>query len=402
MRQEPWDGAGPAEDQVRFGSSREPRPRRPLARYLVAAVAIAGSVAVAITTHGHEQSAAGGRGTSRADRWYAVSSTIAVKALGRPLLDDHPGWELLAAGTGAEPGSGGTAVLVRIQFAAGQITRTKLPQLLSSGPVFLIPGPGQAIVRPLDNVAGYLVPDNKPARELPAALGEGGVVFPGPRPGQLWIPARSGAQPALRLVAMNGTAAGQSIRQLAAGGPSSAPVLSAPDGQGYVLIQGDDAAYDARPAGTRRVAAGTVTAVGSSGWLVSRCHSATRCVNTVIDPATGIGRILPGSADLTGYPVEGSWPPGLISPNGRLAAVVSSGPDNSQIMNLVDLRTGTDRAIALPHGAGAGMAWSPDSQWLFSVTGNGALQVIEPATDHIRGIGVSLPPVRYLTIGQAG
>lgn len=398
MRQEPSGSAGQAEDQIRFGSSREPRPRRPRARYLVAAVVIAVAVAVAVTTHGHARSGAGS-GESPADQWYGARSSIATKALGHPLLDEQPGWELLAAGTGSEPGSGGTAVLVRIQFAAGLVTRTRLPPLQSNGPVFLIPGPGQVIFRPLDVVPGYLVPDNKPARVLPAALGEGGYVFPGPRPGQVWI-AEGGGQSGLRLMTMNGAAAGQSIRRLPGG-----PFVSAPDGQGYVLVQGGDAAYDARPAGMRRVAAGIVAAVGSSAWLISRCRSASRCVDSVVNPATGIGHVLPGSADLTGgYLVADSWPPGLVSPNGRLAAVVSNGADNRTTMNLLDLRTGTDRRIAAPHGAGPGpsLAWSPDSHWLFWVTGDGALQVINAATGQVRGIGVALPPVTYLTISRAG
>jgi hypothetical protein len=64
---------------------------------------------------------------------------------------------------------------------------------------------------------------------------------------------------------------------------------------------------------TRRLAAGTAGAPGghrdargrrSSAWLVSRCQSATCCVDVVVDPATGSRRTLPG-------------------PDGRLAALPS-------------------------------------------------------------------------------
>lgn len=409
MREETGDSAGPAQDQVRFGSSRQPRPRlarwnlprQPLARCLAAVAVIAVIVAVAvITTHSHARGRAAGRGETPAKTpvapWYAVGSSIAMKALHHPLLDEHSGWELLAAGNGSEPGSDGAPVLVRIQLAAGLVTRTRLPPLDSTGPDFLIAGPGQAIFRPLDFVPGYLVPDGRPARGLPAALGEGGAAFPGPRPGQLWITGGSGAQSTLRLMTMNGAAAGQSIRQLPGRG-----FTSVPDGQGYVLVQDGGTVYDARPAGMRRVATGTIAAVGDSAWLIGRCHSANRCVNTVIDPAIGVSRVLPGSADLVGYPVSG-WPPGLISPDGRLAAVVSYGPGNRATMNLVDLRTGTDRRIALGARGRPGLAWSPGSRWLFSVTSNGALQVINPTTGQVRGIGVALPPVTYLAISRTG
>lgn len=86
MGQEPWNSAGPAGDQVRFGSSREPRPHRPRARYLAVAAVIAVAVAAAIVTRGHGQSGAAGSDKSPAGRWYAVSSSIAVKAVGHPLL----------------------------------------------------------------------------------------------------------------------------------------------------------------------------------------------------------------------------------------------------------------------------------------------------------------------------
>ena len=98
-------------------------------------------------------------------------------------------------------------MLVRVEFAAGRVSRTRFPPLGSDGPAAVIAGPGQVIVRPIGGVPGYLVPDGRPARTLPAALGQGGMSFPGPRPGQVWVTTGPGAQPVLSLVTMTGARA---------------------------------------------------------------------------------------------------------------------------------------------------------------------------------------------------
>jgi hypothetical protein len=395
-------------DLVRFGPAREPRlrlpgwirPGRPMAGRLAAgaaalAVIVAGVAVITVRSqlqHGAPAgSAAGGR------QWYAVSRPVAVKALHHPLLGIRSGWELLASGNGWEPGAIGSAVLVRIEFAAGRVSRTRFPALGSDGPAAVIAGPGQVIVRPIDGVPGYLVPDGRPARTLPAALGQGGMSFPGPRPGQVWVTTGPAAQPVLSLVTVNGARAGQSM-PLPAGGS-----VAVPDGRGSVLVQAGGAVYDARPAGVRWVAAGTLAAVGPSAWLIGRCQSTRRCVNIVINPATGARRVLAGTTDLIGFPAT-LWPPGLASPDGRLAAVLSYEPGHGEILHLDDLQTGAGRQVIIALGTQAwpGLAWSPDSRWLFSAAGNGTLQVIDPRTGQVRGLGVALPPVTYLAIRDAG
>ena len=70
----------------------------------------------------------------------------------------------------------GAGFLVRIQPAAGQLTRTTVPDLLSGGPVYLLAGSDRVVIRPLDNVAGYLVVDGKPARQLSPLLNQGPIL----------------------------------------------------------------------------------------------------------------------------------------------------------------------------------------------------------------------------------
>ena len=399
------DGPG-GHDLVQFGPAREPRlrlpgwirPRRPRARRLAAGAAALAMIAagVAVITV-RSQLGAPGSSADGARQWYAVSRPVAVKALHHPLLGIRSGWQLFAAGTGGEPGAVGAAVLVRIEFATGRVSRTRLPPLGSDGPAAVIAGPGQVIVRPIGGVPGYLVPDGRPARTLPAALGQAGVSFPGPRPGQVWVSTGPGAQPALSLLTMTGTRAGQPLR-LPAGGYAAVP-----DGRGGVLVQEGGWVYDARPAGVRWVAAGTLAAVGPSAWLIGRCQTVRHCVNIVINPATGTRRVLAGTTDLTGYPAT-LWPPGLASPDGRLAAVLSYEPGHHEILHLDNLQTGAQRRVIIALGTQGwpGLAWSPDSRWLFSAAGNGALQVINPRTGQVRSLGVTLPPVTYLAVRDAG
>lgn len=350
-----------------------------------------------ITVRSQLQHGAPGASADGAGPWYAVSRPVAVQALHHPLLGVRSGWELFAVGTGWEPGATGSAVLVRIEFAAGRVSRTRLPQLSSDGPAAIIAGPDQVIVRPIDGVPGYLVPDGRPARTLPAGLGQGGMSFPGPRPGQVWVTAGPGAQSVLSLVTMTGARAGPPL-PLPAGG-----FAAVPDGRGDVLVQEGGWVYDARPTGMHWVAAGTLAAVGPSAWLIGRCQTTSHCVNLVINPATGAQRVLADMTDLIGYPAT-LWPPGLVSPDGRLAAVLSYEPGHHEILHLDDLQTGAQRRVIIALGTQGwpGLAWSPDSRWLFSAAGNGTLQVIDPRTGQVRSLGVALPPVTYLAVRDTG
>jgi hypothetical protein len=396
---------------LEFGAARESRLR--LARHSwlrrpptlrlaagTAVIALAAAGAVVLTGTHSPRAASRNSASATGRQWYSVSRPVVVKALHHPLLGEHSDWALLAVGGGWEPGAE-SGVVIRIQMATGLVSRTIMPPLASSGNAAVIAGPHQVIVRPMDYVPGYLVSDGGPARGLPAGLGQGGMTYPGPQPGQVWVTvsADAGADgySVLRLATMNGTPVGQSTLHVPAAG-----LLSVPDGQGYALLQRGDAVYDVRPAGARLVADGTLVAAGPSAWLISRCRSASRCISTVIDPATSIRRTLPGSA-LAGYPIP-SWPPGVISPDGRLAALPSYWPGDRTAVRLVDLRTGTERSVTAALG-GQGwpeLTWSPDSRWLFWVAPGGAVKVMDPRTGQVSGLGVALPPVTFLATRSQG
>jgi hypothetical protein len=297
---------------------------------------------------------------------------IAVTDLHRSLLDVPAGWDLY--GRSADG-------VVRIELARGRITRTALPPLSTGGPVSFVVGPGGAIVRPMDAVTGYFVPDGHLPRELDRASMPSGPVFPGPDPAHIWI--SNIPDGAMVLADFNGHRTGPVLQIPQSGG-------AWPDGRGYLMFSDIGGTYEAGPHGVRRITTGQVLAVGPTRWLTGECDDRHECTTQVIDRATGARTVLSaGRRDL-------NYAPGAISPDGKLAAILGfSG--SSQSIHLLDLTTGADRQIAVtldPSNFDSTMVWSPDSRWLFSTT-SGRLSVIDRnGRDH--KLAVSLPPVTQM------
>ncbi len=311
----------------------------------------------------------------------AARSAVQVTETGHRLLGMRPGWDLLGLGP---------AGLVDIQPGRGRIIKTAV-RLDSTGPVSLVAGPGQAVVRPLDFVPGYLVPAGQPPRRLPAPLSGGGVVVvPGPWAGLVWIVAAERHQMSLYSLATRATVLSVPL-------PRDAGWQASPDGRGEVRLQIGGSAYDAGPGGVRAVTTGMVAAVGPAGWLVVQCRTGGPCANVLINPATGMQRPLPGHVVAT----DGSA--GVISPDGAAAALFASGAGEHDLLQLVDLASGRITTLPVtvqgPLGSRA-LAWSPDSRWLFTVADNGQLRAIDTTTGRVHRLGVTLPPVIALARGQ--
>jgi hypothetical protein len=359
-------------DVVRFGSSRPRRGRWPrwlvLAAGLVAA-GLAGTVVVVIA-HGRKPRGA--------------PPPVAVTDLGHPLLGVRASWELFGRGPGE---------VVRVELARGRITRTAVPSLQSTGPVFFVVGPHQVIIRPLDFVPGYVVPDGHPARALPAALSRGPMIE-GPVPGQAWVQAGTEGHMVMSLVRLDGTPVGVTIPL-----PSGNPWPVASDGGGYLLVDDNDGVYDARPGGFRWLTRLAVAATGPTGWLTVSCDDRGRCANVVIEAASGARRTVPGpSAQLI-------QPPGVISPDGSTAAISRVSRAGKGTLHLLNLASGADHPVAVSPGQHAfdigTMAWSPDSRWLFVVAANGKLLVVDPRSGRARGLGAALPQLSQLAVRSA-
>ncbi|HEV2240742.1 MAG TPA: hypothetical protein VGR98_06820 [Streptosporangiaceae bacterium] len=368
------DQSGAERDVIWSGRERGPR-RTPSARLLalLALVVLVAAVVAVVAVH-----AVSGRAGARGPR--GAGGPVQVTDVGHRLLGVRAGWELFGLGPGE---------VVRIQLARARITRTAFPALQSSGPVTLLAGPHQVIVRPLDYVPGYLVPDGQIARPLRGALSSGGVVLPGPRPGEFWMESGDGARMSMLLVGSGGNRLGPEL---------PTPMLSGwpfPDGRGYLMVQRRAGVYDQGPGWRRLVTSGSVAAAGPARWLAVECPRG-HCRYLVINPASQSRYLLAGQA-----PAAQSIAPfaGAVSPDGQFAALVVYGPDGKPVLRLLDL---VSCAVLLsvpvnPDTLG-NAAWSPDGRWLFAVSPDSRLLAINPVTQAVQGLGVSLPPLSALAV----
>jgi hypothetical protein len=326
--------------------------------------------------------------SSTASSGIVSTSTVSVTTLSHPLLGVHARWELFGRGLG---------VVVRIQFARGRITRTAHPALLSGGPVTFVTDSEGALVRPIDFVPGYLIPDGEPAREAPGALGAGGPAFPGPDPQHLWVSSGTNAD-RMMLVGMDGRRTGPPIAAPPQSSPINTSLLAIPDQTGYLLFPGTGGFYDVRPGGTNRVTTGTVLAVGPTRWLTAECNSQARCRPVVINRSNGMRYPLSTRAPLSTR-LNGAWPPtvGVISPDGATGAILVGSPQAR--IQIIDLITGATHALPLRINlsevdmgwAWESMVWSPDSRWLF-VAANGGLYAVNQRTGQITNLSHTLGP----------
>jgi hypothetical protein len=357
-------------EYVDFGSPRRPGGRR-LYWLLIACLVIAATV-VAV------------RHSGRTGR--PVRPPVSVTEFGRRLVGVTQGWELF--GLAADS-------VVAIQLGQDRVIQTALPPALGSGPVSFIVGPRSAIVRPLDNVPGYLVPDSQPAQPLTGILARGGQLLPGPRPGQEWDTA--GGSNSLVLIGADGRPTSTRITLPNRNWPLESAMS---DGRGDVLVASDSSGmqYDAGPHWLRPITP-LLTAVGPTRWLGMTCPRGI-CHNVVVDPVTGSQRNLPGpSVPLRTWP----WPafPGSVAPDGLTAAVVASSGTSQVSLEQISLVSGAVRPIAVPVNQNASsltMAWSPDSQWLFVLAASGKLLAVNSRTGKVQSLAIPLPRLTQLTI----
>lgn len=287
------------------------------------------------------------------------AASITVTNLGRPLLDVPRGWDLFARDSDA---------VLRIQLATGRVVRTPMPPLLGDGPMSLLAGPDRVIVKSWQS-GGVVIRDDQPARSLTGALAGYGPVLPGPEPGQLWIQPHGNADDPqhMTLVGFDGRQ-GDDISVEVAGMPS-------PDGAGYLLSYLTGGIYDARPGSLRRITTGALLAIGPTRWLTEECDAQHRCTTDVINRSTGAHHVLgPGS--------DSDAPTGVISPDGRTAAVLHS--EQPLTLSMLDLTTGVDHQtrVEIDRDAafdGTSMVWTPDGRWLIVADMTGHLVVVDDA-----------------------
>ncbi|HUC25636.1 MAG TPA: hypothetical protein VMA73_23265 [Streptosporangiaceae bacterium] len=357
-------------EYVDFGSPRRPGRRR--VYWLVLACLLIGATVIAVRHPGR---------TRRPAR-----PPVTVSDFGHRLLGIRQGWELFGLDSRS---------VVAIQLARGRVVQTALPPPIGDGPVSFIVGPRSAIVRPEDNVPGYLVPETQPARPLTGILAHGGLLLPGPHPGQVWDTV---SRPnSLVLVGADGRPTTTRITLPSPNWPSDSAMS---DGRGDVLVASNSSGtqYDAGP-NWLRPAGVLLTAVGPSRWLGMTC-TAGICRNVVVNPVTGSQQKLPGPpVPLRTWP----WPefPGSVAPDGLTAAVVAGSGNGQVALEEISLVSGAVKPIAVPidqNTSSQTMAWSPDSKWLFVLAASGKLLAVNSSTGKVQSLGIPLPRLSQLAI----
>jgi WD40 repeat protein len=128
------------------------------------------------------------------------------------------------------------------------------------------------------------------------------------------------------------------------------------------------------------------------------------CSNVVISAATGVARTLPGPASYAD-----PWPwrdlPGVASPDGTWAAVVvTNNPGTKAWLDLVSLSSGAVLRVPVPvarDSSSRSLAWSPDSRWLFVVTADGGLAIVNARTGQPGILSLGLSGLRQIVIRPA-
>lgn len=275
--------------------------------------------------------------------------------------------------------------LIRIQPAAGRVTHTVLPALLTSGPVALLPEPDAVVIRPLDAVPGYRVPDGLLPVPLSGLLAGHGPALPGPGAGQLWVPTADDR--AMDLVGLDGVGSTFSIPLGTDDG------LPRADGAGGLLIRRPRGVFDVGDRRDLLVTEGEVIAAGGGRFLARECGpSACRLV---VADVHGKRRVLSGApARLRGD----RWS-GVISPDGRRAALPD--PVTGQV-HVLDLDTGTDLPTAatadLLVATGGALAWLPGSTRLVIIESSRSVALVDAISGGRKGFWLTVGPAYQLAV----
>jgi hypothetical protein len=285
----------------------------------------------------------------------------------------------------------GEAEVVRLELGSGRMTRTPAPELGTSGPVSFLATPTGVLARPVRAVPGYQVPDGQPAAPLPRALGQGGLILPGPQPDQLWITSTS--RYSTRGEMLLASLSSGRVR-IQAGLPADTYGSVRPDGAGSYYVGSTGGSYLRVPGGYRRISTGTVLAATGQSWLSAECDQRLRCRHLLVDRRNGARRevrLLP-SFDAVVTLVS-------LSPDSRYAAVAYRLGTQSPALHVIDLTTGADREVAARFHSGlteTSLVWSPNGNYLAAVGGQGRLLVVDSATAEIVPLDADLPPIVQL------
>ncbi|HYJ75213.1 MAG TPA: hypothetical protein VEV65_06395 [Kineosporiaceae bacterium] len=345
----------------------EPAPRRALSRRGLllggGGVALAGLGAVAVRT-------------AQPPPPPPPPGPVTRSRLARPVAGVPREWQLFGVGTD---------VVVRLDLATSQVTRTRIPPLGSSQ-VFLVPGRRRLVVRPIDTPTGWLIRDDEPVAALPSSLAGVGPVLPGPDLDHVWIETRDRGRPSMALV----NADGWGSLPLVVPVPEFATVGPLTDGAGGLLFEGVGGLFRIDPAGHLTLSNAIVLAVGRGDLL------------TLALAGGGIWRsrlqLRGGTTELLPVPIGPQLPHGVLAPDASAVVLYAVDERRRMTLTVVDLPDGGQRPVDVDITGVAGdgtVVWSPDGGRLFCLDADGRVRVVDPASGTTVDT-LDLPPVRQL------
>jgi hypothetical protein len=365
------------------------RPRRPRWWLMAAGVAVVAIVAVRVVTAGSgtgPQAAPTSAPATTVARRVTSTASPASTAAARAVVTMT---DRLPAATGIELLVHTRRALVRIDLDHQRAVVTAVAALGSTAPTYVIPGRHAVLLRPFDNVAGYMVPDDGPARRLRGTLANGiQQSYVGPQPDTVWLFGRDAKGNFLDLVRFDGARVAHV--------PIGDAVLWGPDGTGLVIVNAVGGLYTIGLDGFHRATTGALLAAGAAAWLVQECDERGGCSLVRIDRRTeSRTRLLPVANRNESAGV------GVVSPDGQIAAVQEGGRQPVRV-HLIDLATGADTTLPPPADGPANLVWSATSRFLFFVDTQSRLWVHDRATGTTRRFGAIDEPVEGISARTIG
>lgn len=250
----------------------------------------------------------------------------------------------------------------------------------------------------------YVIADGRPATSDPDPLA-GGQAFPSADPHAVW--ARSTDYQGTVTFRLADPRTNTPLNQTIDLPPSLTDPgygTLTPDGAGFVLVRTVGGVYDLRPGAIQLVTHGAVLTAGPSGYVVYECGESARCAAAAVNRATG--RRTPLKDFTAAGAVAAGGTQGVISSDGRFAAVLGANGAAGPPLAVVDLGTGAVTPIHFPmNGPATGDAaslfsFTPDSRALLAISGD-YVRVVDPATGDVLG-ELPVPPLRAIAIRPVG
>jgi hypothetical protein len=267
--------------------------------------------------------------------------------------------------------------VVRIEVDRGRVFTTPIGPVFSTAPAFLAVGPYAVVVRPYDNVRGYVVSDSGTVTDPTGLLAHGTFMTcsDGSRD-RVWV-----ADESLIQVDFSGALKAQV-------GGESRPTPIGCDGAGEMLYRSGADILVTRDGPPALVTSKTVVAAGPRTFVVNECTEVAACSLTVIDRRTGARRPLlfdPSAATPQRLPGAGQARVGTISPDGRTAVLFRSTRETV----VVDLVSGIGQGVNAIAGDSQSFVWSTDSRYLFFIGGGYRLSSFDRDTRQVQMLGVN-------------